>query len=473
MTNERLMPTEILIKDKKKTFHGTVVRAAIQSTSKVIQVRTAEAEDYYLVYFRNSCIFGDQLDTIPAASFIDKVFHDGLVIEPSHPILSVLIPNKLVTIPARNKLFPHLQAHYSPQEIAYIATTLDSFFDKPTIAKYIDQIYFNHKRNGQYMKAYQILQILISFLPQSNLVKERMSSREFNNAHDFYHSSSLPAILKKDPLYVELYCFNNRNNPDYRLFLESILKSQDSYVELILLWLEKERGSQTREEIEIYTKMALKFLSIEQWILILSHENINPFHMLQEAQVMIEKMIENRSYEKAALYLLNFMDDLPEHYDSILKVIWENVDAKFVDAHLDRFIRVLKRLGDSDNYRQTEVQIYQLIITMLKEYDLKTAFDKLQPLQTITPHSLVLRKLAKMVGLLENPDRMMELGDYYAEFEQFDPAIDCYSWEMELKPQDPDPVWKISKMYQLKGMASEAAAYQKVFSQLKDIQESI
>ena len=67
---------------------------------------------------------------------------------------------------------------------------------------------------------------------------------------------------------------------------------------------------------------------------------------------------------------------------------------------------------------------------------------------------------------------MMELGDYYAEFKQFDLAIDCFFWEMELQPQDPSPVWKISKMYQSKGMIKEAAAYQKVFAQLKSNQET-
>jgi hypothetical protein len=56
------------------------------------------------------------------------------------------------------------------------------------------------------------------------------------------------------------------------------------------------------------------------------------------------------------------------------------------------------------------------------------------------------------------------------EFNQYDQAIDCYFWEMELNPQDPEPVWKISKMYQQKGMFQEAAEYQKVFSQLKSAQ---
>ena len=67
----------------------------------------------------------------------------------------------------------------------------------------------------------------------------------------------------------------------------------------------------------------------------------------------------------------------------------------------------------------------------------------------------------------ENPDRMMELGDAYMEFKQFDQAIECYFWEMELRPQDPEPVLQICKCYQQKGMWSEAEVYQKIFTQLK------
>jgi tetratricopeptide (TPR) repeat protein len=473
MNNELMMSTEILIKDKKKLIYGTVVRAAILAASKVIQVRTADLEDYYLIYFKKAFIFGDKLKSISSGSFIDHSFQNGLVIETSHPILPSLSPNKMVTIPSRNKLFPQLQAHYSPQEIAYIATTLDSFFEKTILAKHIEEIYFTHKRNGQYFKAYQILQILAKFMPKLKSVKERMSSREFNSAHDFYHSSSLPAILKKDPLYGELYCFENRDKPDVRIIFEEVLKSKESYAKLILLWLEKVKRSQDPQEIESYTKIALKFLTFDQWIFILGEEKINPFHVLPEAKKMIENMVEKGSYEKAASSLLNFMDDLPDTYNPILKKIWENVGAEFVEAHLDLFSIILQRQRNEDKDKQSESQIFQLIVTMLKEYDLKTVFEKLLPLQKALPHSLLFRKLYKMMKLLEDPDRMMELGDYYAEFKQYDPAIDCYSWEMELKPQDPDPVWRICKMYQQKGMAAEAAAYQKVFAQLKEIQESI
>jgi hypothetical protein len=76
-----------------------------------------------------------------------------------------------------------------------------------------------------------------------------------------------------------------------------------------------------------------------------------------------------------------------------------------------------------------------------------------------------------MAGLEEDPERMMELGDYYAEFQQYDKAIDCFFWEMELQPQNPIPVLRISKMYQQKGMVKEASVYQKIAAQLKDNQQ--
>jgi hypothetical protein len=473
MNNELIMPAEIAIKDKKKIVTGNVVRAAFFAASKILQVSTGDAEDYFLVYFRKTFIFGDKLASIPEGSFIDQAFREGIVFNSSHSILSAVIPKQSVAIPSRSKLFQQLQDHFSSQETAYIATSLDSFFEKSVLNKLIEQLYFHHKRNGQFMKAYQVLQILAVFMPQLKSVQEWMSLREFNSAYNFYHSSDLPAILKKDPLYVELYCFKNRSNPDEFHILEEYLKAKESYLELILFWVEKFRETKVVEGIAEYTKMARQFLTNDQWVRILAEEKINPFSVLPEAKAMIEDLMENGKYEEAAVSLLSFMEDLPPSYDPILKELWKNVDAEFVELHLDLFIRTLQRQGNDGKNKESEDQIYQLIVTMLKDYDLKTVYEKLLPLQIVLPHSLLFRKLSKMVKLLEDPDRMMELGDYYAEFKQYDPAIDCYSWEMELKPKDPDPVWRICKMYQQKGMQIEAAAYQKVFTQLKDIQESI
>ncbi len=471
MDNKLIMPTEISIKDKKHIVKGNVKKVAVFARSKVIEVITADQEKYYLIYYKNSFIYGTQLDRVEEGTFIDKACHEGIIIESPHPILSALIPQVPVTIPNKNNLFSQLQIHYSLQEMVYILTTLDSFFEKEQLIKIIDKVFFHFRRNGKFMKSFQVIQMLSDFSPTLKSAKERLASHEFSSYHDFYHTSSLPVILTKDPLFVELYCFKNRSNPNERIVLEEIVSKQDG-LDGLLLWLENAEKLREAPSIEKYTGIALRFVTMEEWMLILGQININPFQELPESKSMIKKMLETGNYEKAALCLLNFIDDLPVSYDAILRLIWENSDPKFVIAHLDEFIKLLQHLPHAEKTKQFEQKVFQFAEILLKEHDIKTVHEKLLPIQKVIPDLEVIRKISEMVELLEDPDRMMELGDYYAEFKQFDLAIDCFFWEMELQPQDPSPVRKISKMYQSKGMIKEAAAYQKVFAQLKSNQET-
>jgi len=464
MYKELIMPTEISIKDKKKLIKGTVLRAAIFARSKVIEVMTAESERFYLLYYKNSFIYGEKLEQIEKGSFIDKAFYEGIVNESPHPILSALIPNLTVTVPNKNKLFSQLQLHYSLQEVAYLATVLDSFFAKDQLIEILDKIFFHFRRSGKFLKAFQIMQILRDFAPALNSVKDRLDSHEFYSYHNFYDTSSLPSILKKDPLYVVLHCFKNRTNPEKRVLLEEILSQEESHVELLLVWLEKAQ----KDSIEKYTEMALRFISMEDWILTLALANLNPFCDLPETKSVMEKMIQKGNHKEAALYLFNFLSELPLDYEAILSSIWDYSESEFVIAHLDEFITLLKQLHSVE---KTEQKIFQLSVKLLEKHDLKTVHEKLLPIQKLFPNVKVINKINEMAKLVEDPDRMMELGDCYAEFHQFDQAIDCFFWEMELQPQNPIPVQKISKMYQHKGMAKEAAVYQKICAQLKQNKE--
>lgn len=471
MDKKLIMPTEMSIKDKKHNVKGNIIRAAVFARSKVIEVMTADQERYYLIYYKNALIYGEKLDQIEEGTFIDKAFHEGIIIESPHPLLSALIPHINITIPNKNNLFSQLQIHYSLQEMVYILTTLDSFFQKEQLIKIIDKVFFHFRRNGKFMKSFQIIQMLADFAPTLKSAQERLASLEFSSYNHFYHSSSLPVIQMKDPLYVELHCFKNRTNPDERILLEEIVSKQDDLVEL-QLWLENAKRLKAAESIEKYTSIALRFVSMEEWMLILAQINLNPFQVLPDSKSIVEKMLKDGNYEKAALCILDFIDDMPASYDAILLLIWENSDPSFVIEHLDEFIKLLQHLPHTEKTKQFEQKVFQFAEILLKEHDLKTVHEKLIPIQKVIPDLDVIRKISEMVNLLEDPDRMMELGDYYAEFKQFDQAIDCFFWEMELQPQNPSPVRKISKMYQSKGMVKEASAYQKIFAQLKSNQET-
>ncbi|MCL6573288.1 MAG: hypothetical protein K6T88_16645 [Bacillus sp. (in: Bacteria)] len=471
MDNEIIVPTEISIKDKKHSVKGKVNRVAIFARSKVIEVLAPNNEKYYLNYYKDSLIIGGKLDIVAEASFIAKVFSEGIVIDAPHPIINALIPQLSVSIPNKGKIFSQLQIHFPLQEVAFVATTIDSFFDKEELIKIIDKVYFHFRRSGNFMKSFQVVQILSDFSPTLQTAKDRLYSQEFNSYHDFYHSSNLHSILLKDPLFVEIHCFQNRSQPDERNLLDDIVSKQNALVEL-LLWLENVDMYQGAKSIDKYTEIALRYVTMEEWIQLVGQVNINPFRELPSSKSIIEKMLKKGNYEKAALCLLPFIEDLPSSYDAVLGTIWENTDPKFVIANLDEFMTLLQHLPHEEKTKQLEQKVFQLAVSLLEENGLKSVREKLLPIDSLLPQSEVLRKINEMVELAEDPDRMMEMGDYYAEFKQFDKAIDCFFWEMELQPQNPSPVQKISKMYQSKGMKEEAASYQKLYGQLKSNQET-
>ncbi|MBO0962679.1 hypothetical protein J1P26_23560 [Neobacillus sp. MM2021_6] len=471
MNKELMMPTEISIKNKKHAIKGQVIRAAIFARSKVIEVVTGDSEKYYLIYYKNSLVFGAILDQIEEGTFIHKALLEGIVIESSNPILTALIPQQFVSLPNKHKLFSQLQLHFSLQEVAYITTTLDSFFEKAWIIEMIDKIFFHLRRNGKFMKAYQVIRILCDFAPSLTSAKERLDSHEFNSYHNFYHSLDYPTIFQKDPFFVELNCFKNRSSSNERMILEDILCKQD-HLTALLLWLEHVNRPQDLQTIKKYTDIATDFVPMEEWMLILGKVNINPFRVLPDSKVILEKMIQKGNVEQAATCLFKFIHDLPSSYDDTLEIIWEKCDANFVLSHFDEFAPLLARLSHTENTKQLEDKIFHLAVNMLNEHDISEVHNKLLAIGRHYPVSEVLKKINEMVELVEDPDRMMELGDYYAEFKQFDKAIDCFYWEMELQPQNPSPVRKISKMYQSKGLPKEAAAYQKIYDQLKSNQET-
>jgi tetratricopeptide (TPR) repeat protein len=470
MNNELIMPIEISIQEKKKISKGQVMRAIVFLRFTTIEVKTSLNESYYLIYYKNSLIYGEKLDKVDKGTFIDKSCKEGFVLDADHPFLPAIIPSKTISIPNKNKLFSTLQNQYSLQEVAYIATALDSYFTKEQLTKVIYNIFYHYRRNGNYSKAFQIIQVLTDFSPDLSSASEIMNSLEFYSNKDFYKSSPLPAIYKKDPLFVEWHCFKNRFRPDEYKILEDLLRKQDSFLEIVLLWMEKVEKLPKADSVEKYSNIALQFVPMEKWILTLGHLNINPFQELPNTKSMIDKMIQDERYETAALYLLTFLDDLPNSYENTLSTLWEHLDTAFIASHLDTFISVMKQLILNNDEKQSDQKLIQLVGKLLETHDLKTVHEKLLPIQKSVPHSPLIRKINKMAALLEDPDHMMELGQYYAEFNQYDEAIECFSWEMELHPDDPAPVSQLSKMYQNKGMVKEAVAYQQIYTQLKSNQ---
>ncbi|MBT2687227.1 hypothetical protein J7I93_03410 [Bacillus sp. ISL-47] len=471
MKNEPMLPTQITFKSKKGIKNGVVIRTALFARFKVAVVETKLKEKYYFIFYKNNLIYGDLIEHIEEGTFIDKAMKEGIVLERNHPLLSGLYQAVPLTIPAKNKLFTMLQRNYSLLEIPCIAAALDSFFSKEQLSKTIEKIFFHFRRNGSFLKAFQSIHILSDLSPSLVTVGDILNTREFSSYANFYYTSPISAIHQKDPLYSEFYCFAKRKNCNHHTMLETLLKNQERYAEWLLVWMEDKKNL-TPESVESNTDLALHYIPLENWIIALSQAKINPFQGVQQSLGFIEELIRNGQLEKAAIYLFPFIEDLPDEFNNVLKDLRKHLDPQFVASHLDEFLLLLQQIDQEDDPMQTEQRILQLIAKLMEGHDLMTVSAKLKPVSKKFPHSLAMRKINKMAAILEDPDRMMELGQYYAEFSQYDQAIECFFWEMELKPTDPDPVWQLCKMYQQKGMVQEASAYQQIYTQLRSRRET-
>lgn len=459
---------DISIKDKKKIIEGRLIRVAIVARSKVAEIAVSGQPSYYAIFYKNALIYWGPLTQIAEGSFIKQTFNNGLTFESPHPALRLTIGPQPLSSPNKKKLFNELQNHYSFQEIVYIATTLDSFFEKEQLLDIIHKILSHLKRNGQHFKAFQVGQLLESFEPEEDAAQNQLTSFEFLSYHDIYNSD-LASIQQKDPFYFEQYCFDHRFESNHRSLLMNALEREDRSAESLLLWIEAAENRQpSKESIQTYTDIALQFLSFEDWMRILSKAKINPFQALpKKTTAFMETAIKEGRDRGAIKLLLPHINDLPEGLESVLQSFWTNLDPQFLAEHLDEFLPALKTLSESENKEAPEPMLYRLATYLLDEHELETVTQKLAPLRALFSASPTLRKIDHMLTLSEDPDQMMQLGQYYVEFEQWDSAIDCFSFEMEIRPEDAAPVWQLSKMYQHKGMAREAEAYQKFFAELK------
>jgi tetratricopeptide (TPR) repeat protein len=470
MNSELTMPTKISFKSNRVIVNGEVVLTAVFARFMIAEVQTDLNDKYYLVFYKNALIYGEQLEKVQKGSFIDKVLNEGIILDEKHTLLPVLIPSTALAIPAKNKLFNHLQRQYSPLEITCIAAALDSFFSSEQLTKLIDNIFFHYRRNGSFFKAFQSIHNLSDLSSSLENLNERLHSREYSSYSSFYLTSSLSAIQKKDPLYAEFHCFTNRKNTEHFQMMEKILNNEGRYAEGLLVWMDDKRNI-TAESVKRQTELALKYIPLENWILALSYAEINPYIWVPESRTFIEGLMKGGQYEKAAVYLFPFLKELPAEFHQILNELWKHVDAEFVSSHLEEFLLLHQQVSQENDPKQIEQRMLQLVTKLMEGHDLKTVCEKLKPIQIKFPHSIIIRKINGMAALMENPDRMMELGQFYADLNQYDQAIDCFFWEMELNPADPAPVRELCKMYQHKGMVNEASVYQQIYTQLRSDQE--
>ncbi|MBL5771576.1 hypothetical protein MXL46_18800 [Heyndrickxia sporothermodurans] len=444
----------LLISNHNKTTELHVEQMAIYLQSKIIEATDDQHNIYYLFFYKEQFLTYVKPTKLKRRTHIEKAFTKGIVLPSTHPLIHSLLfqdhPYKKRTF---NQLVKKVQSLYSPQEVAQIATFFESFISKKTIFSLIQSIFYDYRRNGQMFSSYRILRILMDFAPNHSWVKGLSSDLNFIKYGKLYDRLS-DELMTKDPIYMEKALYTDKS---YNQLIQ-LLKNQSRWMDEIALYIHH-----ISPENYVSLKQLLNNHFTDKEIIdVLEHLSNNTSDVLEINDDLLEIYLHHQNAEKMINLLFTHKLNLNPKQTQEFEQLLENVDLEPEQFPKEKVLSFLVPLFNI-NPEKAATLLHKFIVLQLKEYDIDSVVKRLIPLKIIMHAHPILEKLQHIQKLANDPDQQLLLGELYYEFQQFDQAIDCFSWEMELKSIDPKPVKWLSKIYNEIGMEQEHRAYRQLY----------
>ncbi|MEC5269555.1 hypothetical protein P9G49_10820 [Heyndrickxia coagulans] len=454
------MAAQLTITDRKRVIRADIERMAVFLQGKFVEATGDDGRLWYVIFYKDH-----YLNAVPAAkikrqSAVAQAFRDCIVLEPPHPLIDLLFqPGCSFKTVHFAQLTGKMEKLFPPLEAAWIATFFESFVPKRKLFEYIQSIFYEYRRNGQLLQCARILRILKDFAPKQSWVKQM--SRDLNLIkYDKLFQSYSPELIRKDPLYAEKLLYEKMPDTDAFAKLCSLLRAQNRWADEIALSLEQMEAAPSDagykallERLEAHFEQAEKMAILENL-----YARIRQFEPLQ--QDLLKFYIETKQLEKMIPMMLEEQIQLSAKQAEKVENMLESWSP---DGHTD--VETLNRLAPlfSGHPAQAEKFAAKCISYLLQHRDTSYIMEWLLPFKKAAGHLPAIRKVEQMHQMADDPDKQSLLGELYFEFGQYDKALDCFSWEMELRENDPTPVKWLSKIYHELGMQAESNAYRNLY----------
>jgi tetratricopeptide (TPR) repeat protein len=458
---------QITIKFPQKTIVGSVSRLAIYIPYKVLEVLTPDQSTFYILDFKDKIIAGKDLKNLQKKTFLEQAFLKGTVFKAPHPIISAYLRSKqTITIPKLDQLFTNLQNHFSLQEIAYAATCMDHFLEKEQIINMVRKIYDHFHQIGQLKQAYKIIMMLNDFAPEQEWVKQTANHHQFEKYKASSQENPLSLLESNDKL-IGHYAYTFLNDKKYIEMLHSTLNDQCRWVEQIALHYHLLNQKYSIESYPNFIKLLHTHLTLEEVISVLQelYQEIPSLSPLK--QDILQSFLDMKRYEEPFRLLINEKNPLDLVSNEIVENIIVNLDPSTLLEYLSKINHLLVLLFTSSSDKKIEIT-RNVITQLLREKTIADVKEWFNPLHQCEPLRPMKEDLEYISQLVEDPEGQLELGKLFYQYDLFEQALECFSWEAELNPLDPSPVRWLCNVYKKKGMEHEAEAYKQLSIQLLD-----
>lgn len=422
---------------------------------------------YYLFFYKYTFIQAIKATKLKRKSFIQEIFTKGEIFEYPHPFFyQVLASNRPYKMNSFSSLLKKLKKNYTPQEVAFLLTCFESFYPKKQLYQEIKTIFFEFRRNGQMLRAYQIIRILKKFAPNSKFVQQIANDMSFQKFTMMYEENKELAA-EKDSLYKEQYLLANVDRDSAFERLVKTFQQESRPLDIFILYMKRLKHSPSITYYEPLKRLLKEQYTTSDTVVILESMSQQAPSFKPIFQDLFDFYIEVKDFTNAlqlkASYPISIKENQMMQLSEMLEDIqfYQSINQKELNEILTHFIPIFPEKEDTFLHHYVQV--------LLQQQELPFVYKGIQPLKEICKGKSVFDKLEKMLQASEELEEMQRLGEWFFEFKQYEKAIECFSWEMELQPQNPKPLQWLAKVYLEMGMQEESNMYRKLSKDLQKL----
>ncbi|MDG5472809.1 hypothetical protein P6709_13710 [Jeotgalibacillus sp. ET6] len=459
----RLTTITLMEKGNRKTSL-TPTRVAFHSPCMILEARSADGALYHAYFYRQQFLAAKKVTRSKRGSYLQQAMTKGIVFLCPHPLASKLteqhetLKNRSLT-----ELLSWSKKHFSPLEVSIIFSCLDALIQEEKLFKVMRDSYYDYRRDGKWGKAYSVLLSLENTFPEHEWVARTKQDASFSSYHRKYETLS-PSLAQSDPATLEWMLWKKRSSSDHRnQWLESYGLNPAFSLSAFALITEEHELADQEETFPFFLDQAKKlFDQNEQKNLLLHMAKAPRPYIHKEA---FRQCIRLQEWEEAMTTLIEHPFPLePQDIRSVKEAIplvkWDH--SLPIEQLSMVLIPILK-----DEKHDLDLLLTACIPVLSKTHDLPYLLNWLQPLEEVQCHLPIHQKVKNLVACAEDPDKQAQAGELYYSLGLKGEAIDSFSYEMELKPDDPVPVKWLFTLYRETGNMDEATAYQQLLQTMR------
>ncbi len=458
-----------LMTDKKKKVKVQPKKLTLfQQCTLVECVEDGTDTRYLLFFYKNDFVTAQPMKEHEPGSFLAKVEESGIHLDAPSPLFSLLVhPTLSLQIIPLNQLLSQIKRKYSLEETALIFSYFDSYMSPEKLNKLLKDFFFSYRRNGQLAAAYRLAMMLLTRGYEQSWVLATIKHPDYAKAAKLYQSAP-STLLASDPLFVEQQCFLTFETVESQELLLSIYTEQKNVFNTLLLHINHWTTNPTSHTYPDFAYVLSEHLQ-EDDVLACLYSLMKTAPMTSGLhQDVYARLIQKQQYQQAVQLLLTYSFPLSSEQQKQLPALFEHFSIDQFDSNSpikSITLRVFPLLKDEPLI--LERLIRSALPSFFQSDDLADIQAWLNENNQTSIQLPIMKKLNEMVTLLDEPDKQMTLGYHYYELEQYEKAIDCFSWEMELQPSQPEPLRWLAKSYQKMGKIDEAKTYHQLLTQLQ------